>query len=93
MCTLVENQVVPKDAIRVRINPSVEVIKAQAFENCTKLKEMEFMDGLEGINDWAILQLPLIGVCGSSQNYTIRWTYYSLSPRSNEIGCVQPWFG
>ena len=57
------NQVVPKDVVRVRIDPSVKVIKKGAFQDCTKLKEVEFTEGLKRIDALAFffcLSLQLI---------------------------------
>jgi len=47
--------VVPKDVERVRIDPSVKVIKDRAFQYCKKLKYVQFREGLEVIGLHAFL--------------------------------------
>jgi len=47
------DQEVPKDVERVRIDPSVKVIKERAFVNCRKLKYVQFCEGLEEIGPGA----------------------------------------
>lgn len=44
-------QQVPKDVERVRVHPCVKVIERNAFEDCQKLKYVQFCDGLEHICD------------------------------------------
>ena len=48
-----EGAVVPKDIVRVRIDPSVLAIPARAFLGRRKLEEVELHDGLLEIGDWA----------------------------------------
>ena len=39
-------QVVPRDVVRCRVHPSVTMIHANAFMNCSKLEEVELCEGL-----------------------------------------------
>jgi len=41
-----ESSVVPQDVVRVRVHPSVTVIRPSAFEERYKLEEVELCDGL-----------------------------------------------
>jgi hypothetical protein len=48
-----EGAVVPKDVVRVRIDPTVLVIPIDAFSNCKALKEIVLHDGLREIGHGA----------------------------------------
>jgi len=48
-----EGAVAPKGVVRVRVDPSVLAIPADAFNNCTALKEIVLHDGLRKIGDHA----------------------------------------
>ena len=50
-----DNVVVPQDAVRVRIHPSVTVIPEEAFINCTNLKEADLGEELLEIGRGAFL--------------------------------------
>jgi hypothetical protein len=48
-----EDEIIPKDVIRVKVHPSAKAIKYRAFENRKKLTTVILNDGLEEIEQWA----------------------------------------
>jgi hypothetical protein len=44
---------IPRDLTRVKVNPSVKVILAQAFDNCSQLTNVQLHEGLEKIGERA----------------------------------------
>lgn len=60
-----DNVVVPQDAVRVRIHPSVTVIPEEAFINCTNLKEADLGEELLEIGTRAFFG------CGALQRIII----------------------
>jgi len=48
-----ENEIVPKYVIRIKIHPSVKVIKERAFEKRVQLTTVTPNDGLEEIGERA----------------------------------------
>jgi hypothetical protein len=53
-------QLVPDNVRRVRIDKSVKIIPARAFQYCRSLIFVEFHDGIERIEMWAFYDCPLL---------------------------------
>ncbi len=45
---------IPRDVIRVRVHPSVRVVKDWAFCECLQLAIVDLGNGLEEIGAWAL---------------------------------------
>lgn len=53
-----EGVIVPPDVVRIRIDPSVDVIPGEAFKNCQKFEEVILYEGLIEIGRCAFFRCP-----------------------------------